>query len=274
MAHYAIGDLQGCFDEFQALLAKIGFNPGVDTLWLTGDLVNRGPKSLETLRFVRKHDECMQTILGNHDLHLLALSYGIGKLKRGDTISDILQASDRNTLLDWLRTQPLLVQHEPYLMVHAGLWPDWSVALARQLAAETERVLCQHPEDFFAQMYGNKPHHWHDDLTGIKRLRFTTNVLTRMRAITADRALDFDFKSTLADMPDTLMPWFAAPHRQNQEVTIVFGHWSALGYLRRNNVVCLDTGALWGGPLTALDLHTQEIVQVPGQTALSWENMR
>ena len=273
MAHYVIGDLQGCFAEYQALLAKLGFNPGVDTLWLTGDLVNRGPKSLATLRFVRANDGCMQTVLGNHDLHLLALDFGHGKIKRGDTIAEILTAPDRGALLGWLREQPLLVQEPNHVMVHAGLWPEWTLETAVSLANEVTHALQHDPADFFAHMYGNKPKRWAPDLIGEDRLRFAVNVMTRMRALTLDGKLDFDFKSSLADMPNDLRPWFKSPDRRNTEITILFGHWSALGLYRGEHVVCLDTGALWGGPLTALDLNTQEIIQVPSQTTLSWEKI-
>lgn len=271
MAHYVIGDLQGCFAEFQALLAELAFNPGKDTLWLTGDLVNRGPQSLETLRFIRQHDACMQTVLGNHDLHLLALNYGHGKLKRGDTILDILQAPDKKALLDWLQQQPLLIQQADYLMVHAGVWPEWTKQQAQALAFEVEQALRHHPRHFFANMYGNQPDYWQPALQGHERLRFITNVFTRMRALTLTGKLDFDFKSTLSAMPDNLIPWFQAPNRHNCDVTILFGHWSALGLHCADNTICLDTGALWGGTLTAMNLKTAEFIQIKSQTKLNLE---
>lgn len=272
MAHYAIGDIQGCFAELQTLLAEIGFNPGTDTVWLTGDLVNRGPQSLATLRFVKQHDTSMQTVLGNHDLHLLALAYGHGRLKKSDTITDILNAPDRLALLDWLRAQPLLVCNHSHALVHAGLWPGWDITMARRLAAEVEYALgAANPAPFFAHMYGNTPLRYSNTLSDIERLRFSTNVLTRMRTITLDGNMDFDFKSTLADMPSHLRPWFNAPARRHQSHTVVFGHWSALGLYRADNVIGLDTGALWGGALTAIDLDRGDVYQVDSQTALNWK---
>lgn len=273
MTQYVIGDIQGCLAELKMLLAQLAFNPGKDTLWFTGDLVNRGPQSLETLRLVYQHDSCMQMVLGNHDLHLLALNYGYGKLKHGDTISDILNATDKNPLLGWLVQQPLMLQQDNFVMVHAGIWPQWSIEQAQTLAHEVECVLQNSPKDFFAQMYGNKPNTWCNDLQGKDRLRFITNVFTRMRAITTESKLDFDYKSTLAQMPSNLIPWFQAEHRRNKDKTILFGHWSALGLYRCNNVICLDTGALWGGSLTALNTETLTATQTPSQTKLNLENI-
>ncbi|NUE66793.1 symmetrical bis(5'-nucleosyl)-tetraphosphatase [Snodgrassella sp. ESL0253] len=273
MAQYVIGDIQGCLAEFQSLLTKLDFNPGTDTLWLTGDLVNRGPQSLATLRLVKQHDGCMQTILGNHDLHLLALHYGYGKLKRADTISDILNAPDRKELIDWLRQQPLYRQQADYVLVHAGIWPEWTCTQAQLLAQEVETVLQNTPQQFFAHMYGNKPDQWNNSLSGDERLRFITNSFTRMRALTDNGAMDFDYKGTLNDMPAHHLPWFEAPNRQNTDKTILFGHWSALGLYETNNVVCVDTGALWGGSLTAFNLDDRSVVQTPSQTKLNFENL-
>lgn len=269
MAHYVIGDLQGCLAEFKELLAKLAFNPGNDTLWLTGDLVNRGPASLETLRFVKQHDTCMQTVLGNHDLHLLALYYGYGKLKRGDTINDILTAPDKKVLLDWLRAQPLLLDHQDWVMVHAGIWPQWTISQAKALAKEVNQALITTPAHYFEHMYGNKPRYWQNTLDHDERLRFVTNVFTRMRALTRSGKLDFDYKGTLKGMPAELTAWFNAPDRQNLDVTILFGHWSALGLHRQNHTICLDTGALWGDKLTALNLENQEVIQIASQTKLN-----
>lgn len=268
MAHYAIGDIQGCFDAFQALLTKIDFQYGKDTLWLCGDVVNRGPQSLETLRFIMKHEDCIQMVLGNHDLHLLAVAYGNGRIKKLDTIDDILNAPDHKILLEWLRQQPLMRQHRQYLLVHAGLLPQWSAQKALNLAAEVESVLAgAHYQDFFLNMYGSKPARFHEELRGMERLRLIVNVMTRMRAITHDNKLDFDFKSTLQQMPEDLIPWFQAAHRQYADHTVVFGHWSALNLYMENNVLGLDTGALWGGMLTAINLDTREIHQVSGLAA-------
>lgn len=270
MAHYAIGDLQGCLAPFQALLAEIGFNPGSDTLWLTGDLVNRGPQSLATLRFVRRHEHCMQTVLGNHDLNLIAIAHGYGRLKKSDTVTDILNAPDRLTLIDWLRLQPLLIRNEQQLLVHAGLWPDWDADTAAARCAEVEAALRhRRPQAFLAHMYGNTPL---TDTAGseAERLRFTTNVCTRMRALTRSGALDFDYKSTLAEMPATLQPWFRAPNRRQRSHRIVFGHWSALGLYQGDGVTGLDTGALWGGQLTAIELGSGRITQVAGLPGGDW----
>nr|WP_257384752.1 symmetrical bis(5'-nucleosyl)-tetraphosphatase [Snodgrassella alvi] len=273
MAQYVIGDIQGCLAEFQSLLAKIDFNPGTDTLWLTGDLVNRGPQSLATLRLVKQHDGCMQTILGNHDLHLLAVHYGYGKLKRADTIDDVLNAPDRKELISWLRQQPLYYQQAGYVLVHAGIWPEWTCTQAQLLAHEVETVLQNTPEQFFATMYGNKPTHWDNNLSGDARLRFITNVFTRMRALTDNNVMDFDYKGTLNAMPAHHLPWFKASNRQNTDKTILFGHWSALGLYEGDNVVCVDTGALWGGSLTAFNLDDRSVVQTPSQTRLNLENL-
>ncbi len=262
MSHYAIGDLQGCFDEFQDLLAHIGFSHGRDTLWLVGDVVNRGPKSLACLRYIKQHADSIQTVLGNHDLHLLAHAHGHGgRLKRQDTMVDILVAPDCQRLLDWLRQQPLMCHNERHILVHAGVWPEWHTAQAQQRADEVSAALRRHPEQYFAHMYGNLPDadYAADEA---ERLRFATNAFTRMRALTADGRLDFDFKSTLSELPDTLHPWFRAPNRQPLAQQVVFGHWSALGLHRENHTAGIDTGALWGGSLTALNLDSGEVFQV------------
>lgn len=264
MAHYVIGDIQGCFNTLQTLLAKVEFAPGKDTLWLTGDLVNRGPQSLETLRFVKQHDNAIQTVLGNHDLHLIALAYGYGKPKKNDTLQPILTSSDCMTLIDWLRHQPLLIHNQSHLLVHAGLWPEWSVTTAYQRAHELEQILhSPNPSEFLVSMYGNSPV---IDVasSSIEYHRFTVNVMTRMRAITRQGELNFDFKSTLSDMPKSLQPWFATKNRQSIDYTVVFGHWSALGLYQGHNVIGLDTGAIWGGKLTAINLDNNEIIQVAG----------
>ncbi|QEY26567.1 symmetrical bis(5'-nucleosyl)-tetraphosphatase [Neisseria zalophi] len=275
MAHYAIGDVQGCFQELTALLNKIDFNHGKDTLWLTGDIVNRGPQSLETLQFVMQHESSIRTILGNHDLHLLAVSYGYGEIKRGDTILPILEHPKSKKMLDWLQSQPLLIHGENHVLVHAGLLPQWDISQAESLAREVETVLQgndKKAKNYFSHMYGNKPRTWKSDLSGYDRLRMITNVFTRMRAITIDKnKLDYDFKAGLDKMPKDLCAWFEAPNRQHLSHTIVFGHWSALGYLNQYQVISLDTGALWGGKLTAINLETNEITQVPSQSGLHWK---
>ncbi|MDO4878591.1 MAG: symmetrical bis(5'-nucleosyl)-tetraphosphatase [Neisseria sp.] len=262
MTHYAIGDIQGCFDELQALLAKLAFNHGTDTLWLTGDIVNRGPKSLESLLFCMKHEDSVQIVLGNHDLHLLALLYGCGKIKRGDTLDGILNHPRAKHMRDWLRRQPLLRRQDAYLLVHAGLLPQWTAQTAQELAAEVEHKLRgHHAKHYFAEMYGNKPDAWSPQLHGQSRLRLITNVFTRMRALTADNRLDYAFKGGPADMPEGLHAWFDAPGRRHLDHTVVFGHWSALGFIDDKQVLALDTGALWGGCLTAVNLSGHGITQ-------------
>ncbi|OAM27166.1 MULTISPECIES: symmetrical bis(5'-nucleosyl)-tetraphosphatase [Eikenella] len=270
MAHYAIGDLQGCFDEFQELLAHIGFQHGRDTLWLVGDLVNRGPQSLACLRYVKQHEGSIQTVLGNHDLHLLAIAHGHGKLKRSDTVGDILAAPDRQALLDWLLRQPLMLHTERHILVHAGIWPQWDVRQAQQRASEVAAALQSRPDWFFAHMYGNMPDTDRAD-NETDRLRFATNVFTRMRALYRSGQMEFDYKGTLPDMPAHLMPWFRAPNRQTLSRQTIFGHWSALGLYQGENVAGIDTGALWGNRLTALDLSSQQIFQVASKQPKQFE---
>lgn len=264
MPHYAIGDLQGCYSELEALLNQINFNHGTDTLWLVGDIVNRGPQSLQTLQFAMQHESSVQIVLGNHDLHLLALMYGNGKLKKQDTLSDIIHHSKANKIRDWLRKQPLMCHTDTHILVHAGLLPQWSVCKAQELANEISVELSSnYVGTYLARMYGNSPDQWSDELQGIERLRFTTNVFTRMRVLYADERLEFNYKSTYEQIPAHLHAWFDSPNRQNLSHTIVFGHWSALGFCNKNNVLALDTGALWGGELTAVNLSTGERFRQP-----------
>lgn len=266
MANYAIGDLQGCYQELTNLLNKINFNHGKDTLWLVGDIVNRGTHSLECLQFCLQHESSVQIVLGNHDLHMLAISYGFGKLKRGDTVQDILQHKNATLMLDWLRQQPLMRHNEQYVLVHAGILPDWTIAQAADLAQEVEHELrSTRARDFFANMYGNTAQ-WSPQLTGYDRLRLITNVFTRMRVLQPENILDFDFKSVYSEIESPNYAWFDAPNRQHLSHQIVFGHWSALGLVQEKQVIALDTGALWGGQLTAINLDTHEIHQVPSQS--------
>ncbi|ENV9493024.1 symmetrical bis(5'-nucleosyl)-tetraphosphatase, partial [Neisseria gonorrhoeae] len=266
-------DIQGCFDELTALLGKIGFNHGTDTLWLTGDIVNRGPKSLETLQFCIRHENSVQIVLGNHDLYLLAVGCGEGALKRSDTIEPILKHPDGGKMLDWLRAQPLLIREGGRVMIHAGILPQWRIAKAESLAGEAEAELRgKKYVKFFSKMYGNKPAAWDEGLEGYARLRFIVNAFTRMRALTFKNELDFDYKSTVKKMPPYLRPWFKAPDRQNLDHTIIFGHWSSLGYTNADNVISLDTGALWGGQLTAVNLETEEITQVQAAGGIDWKS--
>jgi len=255
MAVWAVGDVQGCFVELEALLERIGFTPRRDQLWFVGDLVNRGPASLEVLRFVAGLDDDARVVLGNHDLHLLAIARGGAKLRRGDrTLQPILDAPDRERLLDWLQARPVL-HHDAAIgctMVHAGLPPQWDLALARRCANELESALRgEHSLRLFEAMYGNQPDRWRDDLEGDDRLRFITNALTRLRVCDRSGRLRLEFKGPLEQMPSDAMPWFRAPRRRWAGARIVCGHWSALGYVDENGVLGLDTGCVWGGTLTA-----------------------
>lgn len=264
MAVYAIGDIQGCYDELQRLLEQLRFDPASDRLWFAGDLVNRGPASLEVLRFVRNLGEGAVTVLGNHDLHLLAIWRHRDHLRRGDTIAPILEAEDGGELLDWLRRRPLL-HHDPNLdtlLVHAGLPPQWDIPTAITCAGEIEQALRGDAlDDFIAHMYGNEPYRWNPGLTGWDRLRFAVNCFTRMRYCHADGSLDFQHKGPPGDQPADLLPWYEVPGRASADTRIIFGHWSALGLFGGHNVRALDTGCLWGGSLTALRLdHPDEPV--------------
>ena len=257
MAVYAIGDVQGCYDELKALLELIRFDPAKDTLWFTGDLVNRGPASLQALRAVRDLGDSAVTVLGNHDLHLLAVAEGSAPFHKSDTLDEILNAPDREELLAWLRQQPLM-HHDAalnYTLVHAGLPPQWGLAEAQACASEVEAVL--RGDDyrvFFQHMYGNQPDVWRDDLTGWDRLRFITNSFTRLRYCNADGRFNFRAKGEPGTQPKGDMPWFEVPGRKNQALRVVFGHWSTLGLHRGDNVISLDTGCLWGEQLTAARL--------------------
>ncbi len=261
MAVYAIGDIQGCFDELQALLEQIGFEPGRDQLWFTGDLVNRGPKSLETLRFVKGLGSSAVTVLGNHDLHLLAVAYGYGKKLAKDTLKPILKAKDSEELIHWLRHQPIMHYDKKLktMMVHAGLPPQWDLKTAKACARELEAVLRGDDYlDFIAQMYGNRPTRWKKSLAGIERLRFITNAFSRTRFCSEEGELDFDAKGKPGRQAAGLLPWFEVPGRKSRDLRIVFGHWSTLGVGQMNNVLSLDGGCLWGGKLVAARLDASE----------------
>lgn len=272
MAVWAIGDIQGCFDELLQLLDALDFDQDRDQLWFCGDLVNRGPKSLETLRFVKGLGEAAVTVLGNHDLHLLAKAYGHGKELAKDTLDEILNADDREELLTWLRHQPVLHHDETlgYTMVHAGLIPQWDLATARACASELEAMLRSDDYmQFIELMYGNKPKRWSEDLQGIDRLRFITNVFTRIRFCSVDGKMDLKAKGALGTQAEGAMPWFEVPGRKTAQDRLVFGHWSTLGVGLRNNALALDGGCLWGGKLVAarLDGDSLEMVSLPCQGA-------
>lgn len=258
---WAIGDLQGCHSDLQSLLDKIGFDRDKDTLWFTGDLVNRGPESLTTLRFVRNLGSAATTVLGNHDLHLLAVAYGHTDAKSNDTFHDILDAPDRDELMDWLRFQPLAVHDASHgwFMSHAGIPPCWTIAEALDRAAEIEAILCgDNPDQLLADMYGNQPDLWSGTLDGLPRWRYIVNAFTRMRYCHPDGRLDFREKGAPGSQPGDLEPWYALPGRRSEGEKIVFGHWSTLGPTGTGSpdVVALDTGCLWGGKLTALRLDS------------------
>jgi bis(5'-nucleosyl)-tetraphosphatase (symmetrical) len=266
MAVYCVGDVQGCDAPLGRLLAEIDFSPSRDTLFVLGDLVNRGPASAQVLRRLMALGPAAQCVLGNHDLHLLAVAAGAGRLKPLDTLDELLQAPDREAMLDWLRQQPLAIWQHDVLMVHAGVLPSWTVEHTLALAAEVEAVL-RGPDlsDFLHHMYGNTPAAWRDDLTGTDRLRVVVNALTRLRFCSAEGVMEFASKEGADSAPAGHMPWFDVPGRQTAHVTVAFGHWSTLGKLQRQDVWALDTGCVWGGCLSALRLSNTgkpEIIQV------------
>lgn len=263
MTTYAVGDIQGCFDSFRRLLDLIRFDPARDRLWLVGDLVNRGPHSLRTLRFVRELGEAAITVLGNHDLHLLMLSAGHSKRHHDDTVDEILEAPDREALLDWLRQRPMLHVEDGHVLVHAGLLPQWTVAQASLLAREVEAALQGDDyREFLANMWGGEPPYWRDDLAGWPRLRVIVNAMTRLRYCTAEGVMDFRAKGGLADAPAGCLPWFAVPGRRSADHVLVTGHWSSLGLRIEPNLLALDTGCLWGRQLTAVRLDDRHVFQV------------
>ena len=257
MTCYVIGDIQGCYDELHALLEKLRFNTDRDQLWLVGDLVNRGPRSLQVLRFVRDLGDNAVSVLGNHDLHLLAAAY-TGR-RSNPTLEPILQAPDRWALVEWLRYRPALAWSEEFnaVMVHAGLAPQWDLDTARACAQELEQTL-RGPDyrNFLEQMYGDHPENWDPGLTGIERLRFITNAFTRMRYCHSDGRLELDAKGSPGSQPEGLLPWFELRQQRDHEPHILFGHWSTLGPVDHPRIHGLDTGCMWGGTLTALELDS------------------
>jgi bis(5'-nucleosyl)-tetraphosphatase (symmetrical) len=272
MATYAIGDLQGCYSPLQRLLDYLDFSPENDRLWFVGDLVNRGPQSLEVLRFVKELGAAAVTVLGNHDLHLVMQAAGYGKANKEDTLAPILAAPDRDELLTWLRSLPLFHVEGEMAMVHAGLLTGWDVAQAKCLSDEVSVALTA-PDytEFLANMWGSEPDGWRDDLTGWDRLRVVVNAMTRMRFVTADGRMEFrapGAKGPPERGPANCVPWFEAAGRKSADHTLVCGHWSALGFRQTKNLLALDTGCLWGGRLTAIRLEDQRVFQMPcGQLA-------
>jgi bis(5'-nucleosyl)-tetraphosphatase (symmetrical) len=260
MATYAVGDVQGCAAELETLLGRLDFSPARDRLWFVGDLVNRGPRSLDVLRLVARLGDAAIAVLGNHDLHLLAVARGHADLHEGDeSLQPILDAPDREQLLDWLQGRPVL-HHDSSLgitMLHAGLPPQWDIPLAQRCAAELEQALRSDSSGtLFARMYGNQPDLWRDDLDGADRLRFITNALTRLRACDAEGRLLLKLKGPPERLPAGATPWFRVAGRRSAGSRIVCGHWSALGYLDEGGVLALDTGCVWGGTLAAQRLDT------------------
>jgi bis(5'-nucleosyl)-tetraphosphatase (symmetrical) len=275
MATFAIGDVQGCFDELERLLGEVGFSPARDRLWFVGDLVNRGPRSLAVVRFVKGLGDRAIVVQGNHDLHLLAFAAGHAKQRADDTFDDLLAAPDCAPLLDWLRFRPMLHVEDEYVMVHAGLLPSWSVAQAHDLAAEVEAELrSKRYRLFLAELYGSRPDTWRDDLRGMDRLRVIVNAMTRMRFCTAEGVMELGVKGELEKAPPGYLPWFEVPGRKTRGVPIVCGHWSALGLRLTPDLLALDTACVWGGSLTAVRLEDRRVFEVPCAPAADLARVR
>lgn len=264
MATYVIGDVQGCYYELHRLLSLVKFDSLQDTLWFTGDIVSRGPMSLETLRFVRSLGRKAVCVLGNHDLHLLAAAEGY--VSPHASIVPILDAPDKRVLLDWLRSRPLLHHDENsgYTLIHAGLPPQWDLLQAIYCAQEVQAVLhTPHFREMLSWMYGDEPDMWSEDLADWDRLRFIINALTRLRYCHPDGRLALSHKEAPGKQTEGLIPWFEMPDRQSQDEKIIFGHWSTLGFYQGNGVIGLDSGCLWGGSITAMRLEDGEFFNVP-----------
>ena len=263
MSRHAIGDIQGCCDELRALLTRVGFSADRDRLWFVGDLVNRGPRSLEVLRYVRALADNAIVVLGNHDLHLLAIAYGGRPARRSDTLEEILRAPDRDPLLEWLATRPLAHFEAGDLLVHAGLVPQWTVETTLGLAREVESTLRNDPRALLQHMYGDEPDHWSVELTGMDRLRFAINVLTRIRVCTNEGRINLRIKGKPPAADSPWRPWFDVESRRTRDARVIFGHWSALGLILRQDVIGLDSGCVWGGALTAIDLDGNPAAGAP-----------
>ncbi len=270
MALYAIGDVQGCHAELCELLTLIGFSPVNDRLWLTGDLVNRGPDSLAVLREVKQLGEAAVTVLGNHDLHLLTVAAGHRDSHRDDTLAPILEARDRDELLDWLARRPLAIAESDVLMVHAGVLPQWSTTDVLALSSQVEEVLRSADRDAFLRvLYGDEPHAWRDDLAGYDRLRAIVNAFTRLRFCTADGRMEFREKRGARHAPRGFAPWFSHSNRRTASSLVLCGHWSTLELMLAPNVLMLDSGCLWGGTLTAMRLPDRRVYQVPSRSPVN-----
>ncbi|TAK99605.1 MAG: symmetrical bis(5'-nucleosyl)-tetraphosphatase [Aquabacterium sp.] len=262
---YLVGDLQGCCNPFERLLQTVDFSPSRDHVYVLGDLVNRGPDSLGVLRRLRELDNAATCLLGNHDLHLLAVAHGVRKPHRSDTLDEILNAPDRDDWLNWIRQRRLAVHEHGWLMVHAGVVPQWDAAQTVALAAEVEAMLAG-PDvgEFLTRMYGNEPDKWDDSLQGVPRWRCVVNSLTRLRFCSVDGTMEFATKEGVGGAPEGFMPWFDVPGRRTANTPVAFGHWSTLGLINRDDLMALDTGCIWGGQLTAVrvDGATRELIQI------------
>jgi bis(5'-nucleosyl)-tetraphosphatase (symmetrical) len=272
MAVYAIGDVQGCLTTLRTLLERIAFNPARDTLWFTGDLVDRGPESLDLLRFVKSLGSSAIVVLGNHDLHLLAVYAGAATARQHNTFKSILDAPDREALIQWLSTRPLL-HHAPdlgFTLVHAGLLPQWDLAHARDLAREAEAAIATRADTFFPLLFGDLPDQWDNDLTGPDRWRIIINAFTRLRYCDRDGKMALRHNGSPVSKPSHLLPWFDVPGRKSGGLSIIFGHWSTLGLCRGEDFIALDSGCGWGGDLTAarIDVTPVEFYAVPGPKSL------
>ncbi|MEH6502307.1 MAG: symmetrical bis(5'-nucleosyl)-tetraphosphatase [Cycloclasticus sp.] len=261
MATYAIGDLQGCYDPLRRLLDTLKFDPAHDQVWFAGDLINRGPKSLQTLRFIISLGDSARSVLGNHECHFLAVAYGHKKPHKADTFEQLLAAEDAKGLVDWVRKQPFMYEDEAlgYSMIHAGLPPQWSLSEARQYARELEATFqSDNIDPFLASMYGDQPNHWNTNLTGNERLRFVINCFTRLRYCDEQGRLHLKEKGAIGTQAEGSLPWFETPNRKTLNDKILFGHWSTLGLHKKNNTICLDSGCLWGDKLSAIKLDGSE----------------
>lgn len=273
MSLYLIGDLQGCHKPFEQLLQKVGFSPSRDHLVCLGDLVNRGPNSLEILRQLKAWEGSAEAILGNHDLHLLAVAQGVRQSHRHDTLQAILDAPDREALLQWLYHRRLALERNGWLLVHAGVLPQWSAQQTLEFAGEVSTVLTSsNGPQWLQHMYGNQPDHWREDWTMNDRLRLIINVLTRLRFCSAQGMVEFETKDSAASAPKGFMPWFDVPGRLTETTPIAFGHWSTLGLVQRPHLLALDTGCIWGGQLSAAEIdskgHLKAIIQIACEQTL------
>lgn len=271
MSTYVVGDIHGCLETFERLLDEINFRPTRDRLLLCGDIVNGGPDSLGALRWARAHEDCVETVLGNHDLHMLAVASGSRPYRNKDTFRDVLDAPDGSDLLEWLRHQSMTLDANGFFVVHAGLLPQWSAQKAAALGREVESQLrSEEYADFLERMYGNKPARWSDELAGIQRERVIVNAMTRMRTLAQSGKMNFSYSGTLEKMPERLTPWFEVDAAEWREKTILFGHWSAIGLHIGYDTYALDSGCRWGGRLTALRLDDEEIFQVTSELEASF----